>query len=122
MLRVLHDCIGNSIGHNNISQIVDLSKLIFSNQLTLLLEPLSPAHIILRWRRGHFPSLISIVLLNIIEVAHILKMPRNIALMLIDIEEMTIHRVGISIGRNLIFVYSKFISVLATQHKDRNRP
>jgi hypothetical protein len=57
-----------NISENHISQIVNHLKFIVNNKFTLLLRslPISPTIIVNRWRERGLPTLINIVLLDIL--------------------------------------------------------
>lgn len=69
-VRVLHHNICNSY----LSKLINNSKLILFNQFPLLLNPVTPSSIVVLWGlRGSFPTLINVVLLNLIQITNIFE-------------------------------------------------
>lgn len=103
---MLHDGIGNS----NVSKLMNCIQFIFSHQLTLLLNPVSPAIVVLliillRMRRRDFLAMVQIGMIDMIKVTNIFKETWELISMIL-IQSMNIDRVRIAIWRNLIFISS----------------
>jgi hypothetical protein len=84
--------------------------------------PPSPIAIAIRRGRG-FPTLVNVILLDLVKISHILKESRELVpMLLVYIKEVSILRMRVAIRGYLIFISCIVIVVLTAKHKNRNRP